>query len=124
MKTSSPPLPRFMDRLILCRVALVCWAMLAAVQPQARQPEPAAGGTAAASAVRETLPELYYLEDDSGRLVPVPGFRYRDFMELFRLREGLAGAAQPPALVVERVRYRIDARGESRSDRAWAAAVE
>ncbi|MFM1904699.1 MAG: hypothetical protein RLZZ440_2599, partial [Planctomycetota bacterium] len=40
------------------------------------------------------------------------------------LREGLAGAAQPPALVVERVRYRIDARGESRSDRAWAAAVE
>lgn len=74
--------------------------------------------------VRETQPELYYLEDDSGRLVPVPGFRYRDFMELFRLREGLAGPAQPPAVLIERVLYRIDARAETGSERAWAATVE
>lgn len=63
-----------------------------------------------ASGVREVLPELYYMQDDSGRLVPVPGFRYRDFVELFRLKEGLAGPALPPAAVLERVTVRIDAR--------------
>ncbi len=64
----------------------------------------------AAQGVREVLPELYYMEDDAGRLVPVPGFQYRDFVELFRIKEGLAGPALPPAAVLERVTMRIDAR--------------
>jgi hypothetical protein len=64
-----------------------------------------------APGVREVLPELYYMQDDAGRLVPVPGFQYRDFVELFRLKEGLAGPALPPAAVLERVTVRIDARG-------------
>ncbi len=62
------------------------------------------------SEVREVLPELYYIQDDAGRLVPVPGFQYRDFVELFRLKEGLAGPALPPAAVLERVTVEIDAR--------------
>jgi hypothetical protein len=60
--------------------------------------------------VRERTPELYYLQDDSGRLVPVPGFRYADFLELFRIREGLGGPALPPAAVLESVVASIDAR--------------
>ena len=59
-------------------------------------------------AVGEVGPEIYYLEDDAGRLVPVPGFRYRDFLELFRLREGLPAAFEPPAAVLERVVVRCD----------------
>ena len=50
------------------------------------------------------------MEDDSGRLVPVPGFRYRDFMDLLRMKEGLAGPLQPPAAILENVVVRIDAR--------------
>jgi hypothetical protein len=60
--------------------------------------------------VRELEPELYYLKDDSGRLVPVPGFRYRDFLDMFRLREGLGGPAAPPPAVLESIVARIDAR--------------
>ncbi len=101
--------------------AVLAWAMLCCLNPVLAV-EP--GSPSPADGVRETLPELYYLEDDSGRLVPVPGFRYRDFMELFRLREGLAGPAQPPAVVSERVLYRIDARADTGSERAWAATVE
>lgn len=56
---------------------------------------------AAQPVVAEPGPEIYYLEDEAGRLVPVPGFRYRDFLELFRLREGLPAALEPPAAVLE-----------------------
>jgi len=61
--------------------------------------------------VGEAAPELFYVEDDAGRLVPVPGFRYRDFMDLFRMKEGLGGPLRPPAAVLENVVVRIDAGG-------------
>jgi hypothetical protein len=56
--------------------------------------------------VREAAPEIYYMQDDAGRLVPVPGFRYRDFVDLLRLREGLPGLPEAPAAVLERVTLR------------------
>ena len=65
------------------------------VQPQAK------------ARVRELEPELYYLEDDAGGLVPVPGFRYRDFVDLIRLREGLPGLPELPGAVLEQVRVRV-----------------
>lgn len=74
-----------------------------APDPQASQP--------AGAGVRERSPELYYIEDAAGRLVPVPGFRYRDFMELFRIKEGLGGPALPPPAVLESIVLEIDARG-------------
>ena len=67
-----------------------------------------AADPATAPIVAEDLPEIYYLKDDAGRLVPVPGFRYRDFLELFRLKEGLPAALEPPAAVLESVVVRCD----------------
>jgi hypothetical protein len=67
-------------------------------------------GDVALPRVHEVAPELFYMEDDAGRLVPVPGFRYRDFADLFRMQQGLAGPLQPPAAVLENVVVRIDAR--------------
>jgi len=61
----------------------------------------------ATAGVRELEPELYYLEDDAGGLVPVPGFRYRDFVDLIRLREGLPGIPELPGAVLEQVRVRV-----------------
>lgn len=58
--------------------------------------------------LREAEPEIYYMEDDAGRLVPVPGFRYHDFVELLRLREGLPGAPEPPAAVLESLVVRAE----------------
>jgi hypothetical protein len=80
---------------------------LLAMLPGADAAEPAAA-VAAPARIEERKPEIYYLEDDSGRLVPVPGFRYRDFVELLRLREGLPGPAQPPGAVLEEIRVRAD----------------
>jgi hypothetical protein len=82
-------------------VAVVC--MVGATQAQTpRQP---AGESVR---VEERKPEIFYLQDDSGGLVPVPGFRYRDFVELLRLKEGLPGPAQPPAAVLEEIRVQAD----------------
>jgi len=61
----------------------------------------------------EIGPEIYYLEDEGGRLVPVPGFRYRDFVELFKMREGLPGGLQPPAAILERLAVRLDLRASA-----------
>ena len=55
------------------------------------------------AAVVEVAPQLFYLQDDAGRLVPVPGFRYRDFIDLMRLRDGLPGQPEPPAAVLESI---------------------
>lgn len=71
----------------------------------AQEPEPP---TAAPPPITERKPEIHYLQDDAGRLVPVPGFRYRDFVELLRLKEGLPGLAQPPGAVLEEIVVRGD----------------
>jgi hypothetical protein len=57
----------------------------------------------ATATVREAAPEIYYMQDDTGRLVPVPGFRYRDFVDLLRIKEGMPGLPEPPPAVLENV---------------------
>ena len=76
----------------------VLLAILVAACGRATHAEPPA-----AVGVREAAPEIYYLQDDAGRLVPVPGFRYRDFVDLLRIKEGLPGLPEPPPAVLERV---------------------
>ena len=75
-------------------VPLLTWALLGGCVAARAEPAPAA---------KEVGPEIFYLRDDAGRLVPVPGFGYRDFVELLRLKDGLPGVPQPPAAVLERV---------------------
>jgi hypothetical protein len=101
MKTSHAPAPRRVLIAAACGlVAVAC----AAVAAEAQQP----AGPTPPPRVEERKPELFYLENDSGGLVPVPGFRYRDFVELLRLKEGLPGPAQPPAVVLEEIRVQAD----------------
>ncbi len=57
--------------------------------------------------VRQVEPNLYYVEDDLGRLIPVPGFRYRDFVELVRLRDGLPAQPEVPGVVLEKLRIKV-----------------
>lgn len=57
--------------------------------------------------VRQVEPDLYYVEDDLGRLIPVPGFRYRDFVDLVRLRDGLPVQAETPGVVLEQLRMNV-----------------
>ena len=83
--------------------------------------------TAAAAArqpVSEVGPEIYYMEDEAGKLVPVPGFRYADFVDLFRLREGLPGALKPPAAVLDAVVVTIDLEPDAEAAATRAARVE
>lgn len=101
MKTShAPAMRRFLIAAACGLVSVTC----AAVVVEAQQP----AGPAPPVRVEERKPELFYLENDSGGLVPVPGFRYRDFVELLRLKEGLPGPAQPPAAVLEEIRVQVD----------------
>jgi hypothetical protein len=83
----------------LATAALACCA--AALRSSAEEPAPP---------VRESAPEIFYVPDDAGRLVPVPGFRYRDFVELLRLKEGLPGLPEAPPAVLEQVAVRLDMR--------------
>lgn len=69
-----------------------------------------AGGDQAqaiAQKVRQLEPNLYYVEDSSGRLIPVPGFRYRDFVDLVRLRDGLPAQPEVPGLILEQLRIKV-----------------
>jgi hypothetical protein len=82
----------------------------------------AAGAVAAETTtpptVREAMPEIYYLQDDAGRLVPVPGFRYRDFVDLLRIKEGLPGLPEPPPAVLEKVVVRATVPADDRMEPA------
>ena len=102
MKTHRARDPRRL--LIAAACGLFAFACAAAVAPA----QPPSGSAGAPARVEERKPEIFYLENDSGGLVPVPGFRYRDFVELLRLKEGLPGPAQPPAAVLEEIRLQAD----------------
>jgi len=109
------------------RVFLRAWQTVRAVLLVAGAAVSWAGGVAAdppaPPPVRETMPEIYYLQDDAGRLVPVPGFRYRDFVDLLRVKEGLPGLPEPPPAVLERVVLRASMPERRVADAAGAAPV-
>ncbi len=81
--------------------------------------QPAAGGAAgpqgtavtpprSPSRLEATAPDIFYVEDEAGRLVPVPGFGYADFVEMVRLRQGLPAVVQPPPAILESLTVTID----------------
>jgi len=92
------PSHRFVRRANPLSWAFLLMAAVASLAGWAAAAEPTAP-----PAVRESMPEIYYLQDDAGRLVPVPGFRYRDFVDLLRIKEGLPGLPEPPPAVLEKV---------------------
>lgn len=92
------------SRCALAVLAAIAWG---AAWCCVAEPPPAPATTS----LREVGPELFYVERDDGRLVPVPGFQYRDFIDLLRVKDGLAGPLEPPPAILERVAVRIDARG-------------
>lgn len=51
----------------------------------------------------EVKPEIWYLRDADGTLLPSPGFRYEDFVELMRLKEGLPAKPRQPDAIVDRM---------------------
>jgi hypothetical protein len=111
MRLSSIPSSRLQPSrrlgIAVCAVVLAipAWLGIARGQPPAAEDRAAPVGR-----IEEVQPELFYVPDEGGRLVPVPGFRYRDFVDLFRIKEGLAGGLQPPGAVLENVVVKIDAR--------------
>ncbi len=105
--TSSRSRPPRRLGIAVCAIglALPAWVGIAWGQPPVAEDRAASSG-----GIEEVQPELFYVPDEGGRLVPVPGFRYRDFVDLFRIKEGLAGGLQPPGAVLENVVVKIDAR--------------
>jgi hypothetical protein len=89
-----------------CAFAVLAAIAWTAAWCRAAEPPP----TPAPPSLREVGPELFYVERDDGRLVPVPGFQYRDFIDLLRVKDGLAGPLEPPPAILEQLAVRIDAR--------------
>jgi len=78
--------------------------------PRAATMPPAAAGEDPREPVGPAVPppDLFYVEDETGRLVPVPGFGYGDFIDMVRIRQGLPATAKPPALVLESLTVTLD----------------
>jgi hypothetical protein len=104
---SPPSASRFLSTL-LRRLAVVAAAAFFAGPAAGEDSDRAKPAAAAVPRVDEVKPEIFYLENDAGQLVPVPGFRYRDFVELLRMKEGLPGPARPPAAVLENLILKVD----------------
>jgi len=98
---------------LLAAALAVFWSGITpALEPKDREAVPP---------IREVEPELYYLQDDAGGLVPVPGFRYRDFVDLIRLREGLPGLPELPGAVLEQLRVEVTMPEAAAANRGTAA---
>ncbi len=51
----------------------------------------------------EVKPEVYYIRNKEGRLVPVPGFTYEDFIRLYRLKEKIDLPEATPRFSIEQM---------------------
>lgn len=87
---------------------LLTWCCLASAQEGAGPGQPDGGDKppqkppqTASAKVEEALPVLYYLKNEQGKLVAVPGFTYEEFDELYKLKKQLAGRAQQPQYVLQ-----------------------
>ena len=88
---------------LFCAPLAAAWLCLLAGELRA---QPAAGAkdrdakppaaNQAADGVREVKPEVYYLRDKDGKLVPVPDFSYEEFKRLYDLDKRLATPTDTP----------------------------
>ncbi|MBN2296477.1 MAG: hypothetical protein JXM70_28875, partial [Pirellulales bacterium] len=51
--------------------------------------------------VEEMKPPIYYVRDKDGKLVPMFGFQFEDFMRAFRQMQGLDQRELPPRFIIE-----------------------
>jgi hypothetical protein len=51
----------------------------------------------------EVMPPVYMLKDKDGKLQPVPGFKFEQFMELYKFKNQLDQQNQPPTFTIESV---------------------
>lgn len=78
----------------------------AAKQPPgttAPQPQPPKSEATVAE-IRPARPDVYYLKDKDGRLVPVPDFSYEDFKRLYDLDRQLTDTNPPPSFVLQNLK--------------------
>lgn len=79
----------------------------------------ATADAAAASPVGEVKPEVFYVRDKDGRLVPVPGFSYEDFIRYYRLKQQLDRPETAPHYSLPQ----LTITGQTVGDRAELTAV-
>jgi hypothetical protein len=84
----------------------------ASTKPAAANPSPATDANPPASGA-EIKPELFYLRDKEGRLVPMPGFTYEDFVKYYRLKEQIERPEAKPRFNLEQ----LTIAGTAESDR-------
>lgn len=70
----------------------------------AAKPETVLRTASPESLVREAGPPVYYLKDKDGRLVPMLGFGYEDFMELLRKEQSDATETAPAQFTIDETR--------------------
>lgn len=93
---------------LLVTIAMAACGTLCGAQPptsdESSGPAEAANASAGRTAeLRERKPELHYLLDANGKLVPVPSFRWEDFAKLLELNADARPDQQLPRAVVERL---------------------
>jgi len=71
-----------------------------------------ASGAAPTVASGEVKPEVYYIRYKDGRLVPVPGLSYDDFIRLYRLKEKIDQPEAAPRFSLEQMTLTGAARGD------------
>src|SRR5262249_25019029 len=72
----------------------------------AEKPEPASSAAPSKAAAEEPLPgeqmpPVYMLKDKDGRLRPVPGFSFEQFIELYKLKNQLDQPSEQPRATIE-----------------------
>jgi len=94
--------------LAICHCTLFCGLATAQQQGGPGTPEAGTGalprGSASGeSSIEESPLTLFYLKDEDGTLVPVPGFTLKDFKELYDQRHGLAPRDGRPTYSLQRL---------------------
>ena len=79
--------------------------------PSGKSPEANSGMNPPAGEIREAKPELLYVRDKNGNLVPVLDLSLEQFQRLYDRERGAGGANGPPAFSIQRLRVSGEVEG-------------
>jgi hypothetical protein len=94
---------RYLRAILVTLLLVTCTSGTGHGQTEENATAPPKPSASRPGGAKSRSPEIYYLRDAAGNLVPVPGFQWEDFAKLYEIQQAEETVPEPAGAVIDRL---------------------